>query len=536
MKKTIIALFITILSIFLLLSGCATKTSSTVKTTAPAKTTGATTATGTPQYGGTLKIITRPGLMNLGCPGQTTSSTDMQAARPCVESLLGFDKNGTGAPVPLLATSWKIASDYKSITFSLRKGVKFQDETDFNAAAAKFNLDLVIQSSLPDLKSVTSVDVVDDYTIRFNLSTYTPAILNTMVGPTTWMVSPTAFKSMGADAAKMHPVGTGPFKFVSYQRDADLKFEKFNDYWQKGKPYLDGIEFVLITDPVTSLMSLKAGEGQVLTRVLPKDASDLKTSGQYSVVTSVVGLTGLAGDSAHSTSPFSDLKVRQAMAYAINKDSISKSIGYGLLPVANQIVPPGTQYYNTAIVGYPYDTQKAISLLAQAGYSNSIKTKVMFDSGTTSATELFTAIQGALNAVGMDVQLQPADRGLYAQTTTGGWNNQLVQMTCPASIGYDLGTALTQYISKKSVNINSNSLAIPDDYQAKLEQAIVENDLAKRTTMLKDLSKMIIDQYCMIVPIWFSSSLVVSSAKVHENDFGKYSPNDWSPENIWLSK
>jgi peptide/nickel transport system substrate-binding protein len=540
MKKTIFAIFITVVSLLILFSACSTSaTSTTAQQTTPAKattpTTSATQSTVAPQSGGALKIINRPGIVNIGAPGQMTSSVDMQLARPCVESLVGFDPKGTGLPVPALASSWQLATDYSSITFTLRKGVKFHDGTDFNATAAKFNLDLVRNSSLPDLKAVTSVDVIDDYTIKLNLSKYNPAFLNALVGPTTWMVSPTAYQSMGVDTAKLHPVGTGPFKFVSYERDVSLKYQKFADYWKKGQPYVDSMEFVLISDTVTSLMSLKAGEAQVLTRLAAKDASDLKTSGKYNVITSIVGLTGLAGDSAHSTSPFSDIKVRQAIAYAINKDAISKSISYGMLPVANQIVPPGANGYNSAIVGYPYDPQKATALLAQAGYSN-FKTKIMYDSGTSSAMEFYTAIQGFLGAVGIDVQLQPVDRGLYAQTTSAGWNNQMVAISCPSSIGYDFGTALTLYISKTSAGYNSNSLYIPDDYQAKLDLAVVERDTQKRTTMLQELSKIIIDQYCMLIPIWDSCSLVASVSQVHDLDFGKYSSNDWSPENVWISK
>lgn len=127
-----------------------------------------------PQYGGVLKIITTGAAVNLGYP--TTPVPYWPYGRPCVESLVGYDEKG--AVIPWLATAWQISPDFNSITFTLRKGVRFQDGTDFNAEAAKYNLDLTRTSVLPDLKSVASVDVIDDYTIRLNLSSYSPAYLS----------------------------------------------------------------------------------------------------------------------------------------------------------------------------------------------------------------------------------------------------------------------------------------------------------------------------------------------------------------------
>jgi len=488
-----------------------------------------------PQYGGVLKIIEQPGLLNLGYPGETGSFNDGFLARPCVESLLSLDEKGTDVVIPQLATGWKISPDYKSITFTLRKDVKFHDGTDFNAEAAKYCLDLYRLGPKPELKSVTSIDIIDHYTIRLNLSTFNPSLLISMVGPASWMVSPNALKKMSKEEAMTHPVGTGPFKFVSYQRDVFLKFEKFTSYWQKGKPYLDGVEFHFIADPVTSLISFKTGEAQAINRLGPKDVSDLKAMGKYNIATGWSAAFGLVGDSAHTNSPFANIKVRQAIAYAIDNEAIANAIGYGLLPSASQFAPPGGYAFNPAVVGYPYNPQKAKQLLAEAGYPNGFQTKLTFTASATNR-DLFTAVQGYLVAVGINAQLDAADRGRFAQMITGGWSNQLVRFDIPCSKGMDPATALMTRLSSKASTFDTKSLYISPDYDAKLFLAATELDPQKRQSQFQELSKMIIDQYCMAIPLYIGASLMVKSPTLHNLDIYQYSLQEYHPENAWLSK
>ena len=115
---------------------------------------------------------------------------------------------------------------------------------------------------------------------------------------------------MGKAAAMLHPVGTGSFKFVSYTRDVSLKYEKFTDYWQKGKPYLDGIEFDFVADPVVALASFKA-KGQILRTIATSDAAALKATGKFTLNPQEIATDCLAGDSAHPDSIYANLKVRR---------------------------------------------------------------------------------------------------------------------------------------------------------------------------------------------------------------------------------
>jgi peptide/nickel transport system substrate-binding protein len=507
---------------------------STPTTPAPATTANSPSSskpTSSAVFGGTLKIIQPPSLANLGYPGAIDQPNDPIYSRPAVETLVGMDPNGTGNPVPLLATSWQYSSDGKSLTFNLRKGVKFQDGTDFNADAVKYCLDAFKKGPKKDLNSVSSIDVLDQSTVRLNLSSYDPALLSNMSNDRASMiVSPTAVQQMGQTAAMLRPVGTGPFKFVSYQQDMLLKYDRFDGYWG-GKPYLDAMQFVIVADNNTAVMVFKSGDAQVLRRVNPSQARDLQNAG-YVVKSTPSNILGLTGDSKNASSPFANLKVRQAVAYAIDTKSINQNLNLGLYTLTNQWAIPGAQAYNPNVAGYPYDAKKAKQLLAEAGYANGFSTKLTFDNGGSNAN-LWAAVQANLADIGINLTLDSAPTARAVDLTTQGWNNQMVYYRLNLGIGVDVGSALAGFMSSKPSNFVS--VLAPADYDTKLAQANKEIDPVKRAAALQELSKMIIDTYCLATPLYASQSLWVAADKVHDLDISTYSAYDWRPEKVWLS-
>jgi len=227
------------------------------------------------ETGGVLKISVGIDANTLGHPPTLTRMHDFRFAVASVETLVRTDE--AGAPVPWLAKAWKVDAQAKTITFTLEKGVKFHDGTDFNADVVKWNLEQYIASPRIELNKVESIDVVDDYTIRLNLSEFDALLLPNLAAAAGLMISPTAYQTHGQEWCQTHPLGTGPFKFVSWDRDVSIKFEQFDGYWQKGKPYLDGVEWVIIADPMVATASFLAGEQHIATGIEPKDAKDLAT-------------------------------------------------------------------------------------------------------------------------------------------------------------------------------------------------------------------------------------------------------------------
>jgi ABC-type transport system substrate-binding protein len=237
----------------------------------------------TSQCGGVLKIIdVAEGGQPLGAPWEVRG-VDSNLIKPAVESLIREDIRGDYHPC--LATDWRIDQPKNKITLSLRKGVKFHDGTNLDAEAVKWCLDQAIEAKM--VKGFKGIDVLDEYTVRINVDQYQNNMLNLLSGSITSPVSPSAYKNKGKEWAMWNPVGTGPFKSVSYERGNKLTFTKWEGYWEKGKPYLDGKEFLFIRDPMTQQAAMQA-RGAEKVHVLAV------TSGEQAAMLRAMGLKMLS--------------------------------------------------------------------------------------------------------------------------------------------------------------------------------------------------------------------------------------------------
>src|SRR4030042_653924 len=214
---------------------------------------------GQPQYGGILKVIVTAIPNNIGYLPMMNPDAQLRASM-YAERLMDVDIKGD--LVPCLAESWKVDPDNLTVTFYLRKGVKFHDGTDFNAEAVRWNFqELLNAGAMPCGRDIKSIEGGDDYTIRFNLKQKNSHIVYDIWRP--WIFSPTAFQKNGKDWAITHAVSTSAFKVVEFQRDVVIKMEKFDGYWRRGRPYLDGIELRAVKDPATCSVMVQAGGGGI---------------------------------------------------------------------------------------------------------------------------------------------------------------------------------------------------------------------------------------------------------------------------------
>ena len=284
-------------------------TTSTVTSTTQVPTTVTTTKTTTaptptPVTGGVLKIGASVDGSNIGNPGGTAMNQfDFGYAGTCIEMLVRID--ATGTVVPCLATSWKQDPAVPSITFTLRQGVKFHDGTDWDATAAAWNLNNTIASKARGTSSMDSATMIDKYTVQLKLKQWDTTVIYFMA--TTYiglMVSPTAYQANGATAAAKNPVGTGPFQFSSWQQGTKIVFKKFSGYWQPGQPIMDEIDWIIIADPMTKVMSLEAGEVDLITEVdFPSAKILIADQGNYTASKATTAFFGIAGDSKNASSP-----------------------------------------------------------------------------------------------------------------------------------------------------------------------------------------------------------------------------------------
>jgi ABC-type transport system substrate-binding protein len=452
---------------------------------------------------------------------------------PGLQGLLKKDLDGE--PIPCLATGWQWNDDHTALTLTLRQGVKFHDGTDFNAASVKWGLDAIRTAKTPELTSVSSIDIIDDYTIRLTVSEFSNIILNDLAskGGQAAGISPTAVQTNGDEWAVTHLVGTGPFKQTEFTRAVGIKFEKFDDYWEDGKPYLDGIEFSFQTDPVTAKASFMAGEGDIFATIQPIDAAELAKTGKYEIAACSQAILGMVGDSANPDSPYSKIEVRQAVSYAIDNKSIADALGYGYQKETNQHAFPSNYMYNQNIAGYPYNPEKARELLAQAGYPDGFDTTLYYLNGQ-GWEQTFTAVQRYLDEVGIRAELQAVATGRNTELRTQGWENALYYYLPYMALGYPPSKTIQFYLSQGS-NFYVSVLH-PDDVEAQLSKGLTDIDHADVVKDMQELNRLVIDKYCTVNPLYETVNLAAIYPYVRDARIFNPWQEMWTPENAWLDK
>ena len=481
------------------------------------------------KYGGILKIATdKAGTGRFGIPRYLRGQDEMYAYHSLQRLLRPAE--GVGAMEPRLATNWELAPDNKSYTLKLRKGVKFHDGTDFNAQAVKWNIDTLLKGPRPIPTNVTSIDIIDDYTVRLNFSKWSSLILNDLaVDPACLIISPTAYEKHGENWAKTHPVGTGPFKLKEYKRNLYTKYERFDGYWEKGLPYLDGIEIIIIPDQMTRIASLKAGEIQGIIYLDVPSASQLKAEGLYNIFVGPGVNFSLFFNSKDPNSPFSDKRVRQAVEYAIDRESITKSLGSGFTLPVNTIIPDGPEVPDKLARGY--NTEKARQLLAEAGYPNGFKIKLM--APTFAARDFLGATQDHLAKVGIDVDLEfhtyPTQ---IAYSVKGGLGNNLLLGKIPGLQDIPLYTAKCSLASTSNWYVE---IARTPGFDDLLEQALVQKDSKKVRSLLQQMEKLAYND-AMHIPLWRDSHLGAFEPSVHDYKLWLWYGPAHDLSKAWISK
>ncbi|MFI0846093.1 ABC transporter substrate-binding protein [Mesorhizobium sp. IMUNJ 23232] len=331
---------------------------------------------------------------------------------------------GTTNLRPELAESYEISPDGKTFTFKLRKGVKFHNGREMTAEDVKYSLDRVTNpktqspgagffasiAGYDDVaagksESLSGVTVVDPSTVKIELSRPDATFLHVMAINFSHVVPKEAVEQYGADFGK-NPVGTGAYKMAEWTLGQRLVFEKNPDYWRKGLPYLNKITFEIGQEPIVALLRLQKGEVDVPGDGIPPAKFQEVMNDPEQKARVVVGGQLHTGYVTMNTTmaPFDNVKVRQAVNMAINKDRIVQLINNRAVP-ANQPLPPSMPGYDKAYKGYAYDPGKAKALLAEAGHADGFETE-LFVMNTDPNPRIAQAIQQDLAAIGVKANLQ----------------------------------------------------------------------------------------------------------------------------------
>lgn len=387
-----------------------------------------TAAAPTPVSGGTLNIAFVALATHIDV-NSANLSTINEIAHYFYETL--FDRDQRGQVRGLLVREHTASSDGLTITWRLQPNVRFHDGTPFNAAAVKWNLDRKISKRQPlfDLLPIRSVEVVDDLTVRVTLTRPAPNLRSILVTKTFSMYSPAFSQRVGDDALKSQASGTGPFVVAEWRPNELLRLRKNPNYWQRGLPYLDEIVFRVVPDINTRATMLQAGDADMALALSIPDIQRFKSVRGFKVQQELGSQQYYITINTRKP-PLNDVRVRQALNYAVDKEGIIRTVFLGLAKPATAV------YINSTVDGYspggsyPYDPNRARQLLDEAGFrvgAGGIRARegrplqlelLTRKGGTPGDFEVAELVQGMLRAVGVDVKLTVLESAIFVPTVT----------------------------------------------------------------------------------------------------------------------
>jgi peptide/nickel transport system substrate-binding protein len=385
-------------------------------------------------------------------PINATDGESFRATRQVMDTLLRFKPESFDL-APALATEIPTAEDGgRTYTVKLREGVKFHDGTEFNADAVKFNFDRWRDSKNPyhkggganssnfayysgqfggfdDDSVIESVDVVDEYTVRFNLKEpQGPFIRNLTMSPFA-IASPTAIKK-NVDNFWQEPVGTGPYKFVNWEKNSQIRVEAVKDWWGTdlpesqgyGGPHMKEVVIKTIPDNTQRVAALTGNQLNGADGLVPDDVPTVEEQQGFEVIyrpPNTIGYLAMNNEKP----PFDDPQVRQAFNYAINIPQIVESVLRGQGEVASNYFPSLLQFFNKSIEPYPYDPDKAKQMLKDAGAAN-FKTELWYmpipRPYMPDAKSIAQVMQQNLEKVGVSAKLVTYEWATYLTKTSSG--------------------------------------------------------------------------------------------------------------------
>lgn len=385
--------------------------------------------------------------------------------------------NEKGELLPAVAESYQVSPDGLTYTFKLRSGVKFHNGNPVTSQDVKFSYDRLAGTATgkplnPAFQDVQAIEASDAGTVVITLKKNNSSFLTAL----TATVIPKDYQ----DSNKL-PIGTGPFKFKEYVPGQRLVVEKFADYYVKGVPSLDKVEFRIITDANASLAALKSGEADIYPRIGNDPISTLGDS--YTKLSAPQNLVQLMTFNI-SRKPFNDIKVRQAINYAIDKDEIIKGVALGNgTKLGSNLSPVLSKYYQAGLEDtYKTNLDKAKSLLAEAGYKDGFETTLSVPSNYPFHVDTAQVIVQQLAKVGVKVKIEPVEWAVWLDRIYKNRNYDLTIIGLDGKL--DPYQILNKYLSDSANNFfNYKS----DEFDKTLKAAVTEVDDAKRVALYKQV-------------------------------------------------
>lgn len=348
-------------------------------------------------------------------PHNLSDTLSISATRAMYENLVMFDTNMN--IVGQLAEDYNISEDSLTYTFYLRKDIKFQDGTDFNSAAVKANFDrilnkdnnllsrgrFVVTNGDKETNRIASIETPDDYTVVFKLTApYSPFINKlTLVA----MISPAAIEKYGNEGLITNPVGTGPYVFKEWVEGDHMTATANPDYWGT-KPGVDSVTIKEVPEAGSRTAMLQTGEADFIYPMPSDQISAVEGTGDITVNATTSTIMRYVTLNTN-LKELSDVKVRQAMNYAVDRNAYVQLMYAGYGAPATSVMAPSISYYSEQ-PSYDYNLEKAKSLLAEAGYPDGFKLTLWGDNSTQEVKGM-TFVKQQLEQIGIEVEVVPME-------------------------------------------------------------------------------------------------------------------------------
>ncbi|WP_278938380.1 ABC transporter substrate-binding protein [Pseudomonas helleri] len=462
-------------------------------------------------------------------PGQYTTGTDFDASAETIYNRLSEFERGSTNVIPGLATSWDISPDNLTYTFYLRDGVKFHTTPyftptrNFNADDVLFTFNRMLDKDMPfrkayptefpyftDMgmdKNIKSVEKIDDHTVKFTLNTVDAAFIQNMAMHFASIESAEyadkLLKAGNPSDINQKPIGTGPFVFKSYQKDSNIRYTGNKDYWKPEDVKIDNLIFAITTDPSVRMQKLKKNECQITIYPRPADLQSLKEDPNLKMPSQAGFNTGYIAynvmdkiKGSDEPNPMAQLKVRQALDMAVNKQQIIDSVYQGAGQLATNVLPPTQWSYDESIKDAPYDPEKAKQLLKEAGIKEGTEITLwampVQRPYNPNAKLMAEMLQSDWGKIGIKAKIMTYEWGEYIKRSKGGENGAML-------IGWsgdngDPDNWLGTLFGCDAINGNNFSKWCNPEFDKLITAAKNTTDKEERTKLYKEAQQLLKEQ------------------------------------------
>ena len=434
-------------------------------------------------YGGSIVVGVQQDIDSLD-PHKATAAGTKEIIFNIFEGLVKPDENGN--LINAVASDYTISEDGLVYTFTLRDNVKFHNGNVVTAEDVKYSLERV--SGLLDgtplistLSTIKSVDILDEKTVQVTVENANTELIYSFVAA---IIPAGSGEDETAD-----PIGTGPFSFVSYKPQQGIVLAKNPDYWQEGLPYLDQVEFKIINSADTALLELQGGTIDFYAYLTDSQAQALQ--GSHQVISSPTNMVQ-ALFLNNAVEPLNDVRVRQAISYALDKESINDFVGGGNGTLLSSAMLPTLKEYYVDLndtYGTTANVEKAKELLAEAGFSDGLDLEITIPADYEFHMQTGEVIVEQLKAVGINATIKAIEWGTWLDEVYNGrkFAATITALTCDMTPGYLMNRFQTDS-SKNFINFQS---AEYDEIYAKAQATL---DVAEKAEYYKELQKILCDQ------------------------------------------